>query len=120
MITYLGTDVGNAFRLYWPDYVNWNAYGMLAYEIGFTIANQEMTVVPFVMYEYNSNDGNVYPQLVFEDKRVGFTYRPIAAVAVKYELSYYTIKPKQYVSVKGAATTERHAWENQIQLAVSF
>jgi hypothetical protein len=79
-----------------------------------------MMVIPFVMYEYNSCNGNVYPQLVFKDIRGGLAFRPIAAVAVKYELSYYIVQPKQYVAIKGQGKTERHSWENQVQLAVSF
>jgi hypothetical protein len=119
-ITYLDTDVASGLGLYWPDYTDWNAYGLVAYELGFTVANKEMTVVPFVMYEYNACNGNVYPQLVFTDIRGGFAYRPITAVALKYELSYYTVKPKQYVSVAGQGKKKSNSWENQVQVAVSF
>jgi hypothetical protein len=120
MITYLGTEIPNVWRLYWPDYVNWNVYGLLAYEIGINLWNKDMSVTPYIMYEYNSYDGNVWPQLCFRDIRGGLVLRPIAAAVVKYEISYYTVDTKEDMNVATQAKSSDHSWEHQIQLAVSF
>jgi hypothetical protein len=119
-ITYPGSDIVNVFNIYWPDYIDWNAYGLVAYEFDFTVDGTYMAIIPFAMYEYNSCNGNVYPQLVFTDIRGGLTYRPITDLSIKYEISYYTVTPKRYVSIAGEGKSESNAWENQIQLALSF
>ncbi|MCP4674953.1 MAG: hypothetical protein GY854_05500 [Deltaproteobacteria bacterium] len=65
---------------YQPNHIQWDIYGLLAYE--FPIADNTMALTPFVLAEYSVLD-DTHPAGVLQVLRWGLNFRPSAYVVIK-------------------------------------
>lgn len=95
---------------YQPDYIQWNVYGLLAWQLPLEALLGDMTLTPYVLHEYSVQDDSEHD---YDTKvtRFGINYKPIVFVAIKLETTY--VKPVDSVYMNPW-------WIVGAQLAVTF